>query len=258
MVSRLFLSACFVLSSTLVSTAQTLDNLGAVKAAVIAKYHVTQATADHTDIVTAGDVITLLKSGLVMYGSTTAAARSGVVSYHDGKLNAGGMTKFMMAGNNSNSTVPIRTWVSGEKCWLTYVEVKNDGLYLQFLSDAINDVRYMGAIKFPVDKKEPMPAPDVMLARVAEVISVSAQDAAPAPAPAPVAPPAPAVVAVPIPPPPPPPPDEPPAITLGQTKAQVQAILGQPLHTAKVGTKEIESFKDMKITFVNGKVTDVQ
>jgi len=72
---------------------------------------------------------------------------------------------------------------------------------------------------------------------------------------APVAPPPPIA-------PPPPPADEPiappPTISLGQTKDQVQASFGQPVRVVKLGTKEIEYFKDMKVTFVNGKVTDVQ
>jgi len=62
--------------------------------------------------------------------------------------------------------------------------------------------------------------------------------------------------------PPPPPPDEPaaapPTISLGQTKDQVKAAFGTPDRVVKLGTKEIEYFKDMKVTFVNGKVTDVQ
>jgi len=243
---------------------QTLDSPGAVKAAITAKYHVTQATADYTDIVTAGDVVTLRKSGLVMYGTTTGVARTGNVSYHDGKLNSGGMTKFMTLNSvtNSSSSVPTRTFVSGEKCWLLEVSVKTDGLYLLFMSDPINDVRYMGSIKFPVDKKQPMPGPEVMMPLVAEVISAEplpSQSQQPASqnavAAAPVAPPPPIA-------PPPPPADEPiappPTISLGQTKDQVQASFGQPVRVVKLGTKEIEYFKDMKVTFVNGKVTDVQ
>ena len=62
--------------------------------------------------------------------------------------------------------------------------------------------------------------------------------------------------------PPPPPADEPPAppktISLGQTKDQVVSSLGQPEKTAKIGTKEIYFYKDLKVTFVNGKVSDVQ
>ncbi len=137
--------------------APSLDAPGAVKAAIEAKYHVTQATADDSDIVTAGDVIALLKSGLVMYDPTKSASRTGVVSYHDGKLNAGGMTRMMLAGSAPNSAVQVRQFVSGEKCWLVAVTIKNDGVYLTFLSDPINDIRYMGSIKFPVDKKQSMP-----------------------------------------------------------------------------------------------------
>ena len=42
------------------------------------------------------------------------------------------------------------------------------------------------------------------------------------------------------------------------TKDQVVANFGQPARTAKVGAKEIYFYKDLKVTFVNGKVRDVQ
>ena len=51
---------------------------------------------------------------------------------------------------------------------------------------------------------------------------------------------------------------EPPTIALGQTKDQVVAALGQPERVAKVGNKEICFYKDMKITFLDGKVSDIQ
>jgi hypothetical protein len=47
-------------------------------------------------------------------------------------------------------------------------------------------------------------------------------------------------------------------ISLGQTIDQVVAILGKPLQIADLGAKKIYKFKDMKITFVNGRVSDVQ
>jgi hypothetical protein len=51
---------------------------------------------------------------------------------------------------------------------------------------------------------------------------------------------------------------QPPTISLGQTIAQVVVILGNPLQIADLGSKKIYKFKDMKITFINGKVSDVQ
>lgn len=59
--------------------------------------------------------------------------------------------------------------------------------------------------------------------------------------------------------PPPPPTDQPPAtIALGQTMDQVAAALGQPQRIANVGAKQIYFFKDLKVTFTNGKVSDVE
>jgi hypothetical protein len=59
--------------------------------------------------------------------------------------------------------------------------------------------------------------------------------------------------------PPPPPADTPPpTISVGQTMDQVTAGFGQPLRLAKVGTKTIFYYKDMKVTFTNGKVSNVE
>lgn len=57
---------------------------------------------------------------------------------------------------------------------------------------------------------------------------------------------------------PPPPPADPVEVKLGQTPEQVVAALGQPLRKAKTPTKEIYFYKDLKVTFVTGKVKDVE
>lgn len=57
----------------------------------------------------------------------------------------------------------------------------------------------------------------------------------------------------------PPQPAAPPAsIQLGQTVDQVTASFGPPEKIVNLGTKQIYVYKDLKVTFVNGKVTDVQ
>jgi len=53
-------------------------------------------------------------------------------------------------------------------------------------------------------------------------------------------------------------PAEPPTIKLGDSTGQVASSMGQPDRIAKVGNKEIYFYKDMKITFVSGKVSDIQ
>lgn len=47
-------------------------------------------------------------------------------------------------------------------------------------------------------------------------------------------------------------------ISLGQTVDQVTGALGQPKNIVDLGAKKIYVFKDMKVTFKDGKVTDVQ
>lgn len=51
------------------------------------------------------------------------------------------------------------------------------------------------------------------------------------------------------------PPDE---ISLGQTMSEVEAILGKPKQIVNLGAKKMYVYQNMKITFVNGKVSDVQ
>jgi hypothetical protein len=47
-------------------------------------------------------------------------------------------------------------------------------------------------------------------------------------------------------------------ISLGQTIDQVTAILGQPKTVVDLGNKKTYVYKDMKVVFIGGKVTDVQ
>ncbi|MGA8072595.1 MAG: hypothetical protein WB995_03915, partial [Candidatus Acidiferrales bacterium] len=68
-------------------------------------------------------------------------------------------------------------------------------------------------------------------------------------------------VMAPIPAPPPPadqPPPPPKTISKGDTKDYVVAAFGQPERMVKLGAKEIYYYKDLKLMFLNGKVTDVQ
>jgi hypothetical protein len=60
------------------------------------------------------------------------------------------------------------------------------------------------------------------------------------------------------PPAPPPPPAQPQTIQLGQTTDQVVAAIGQPDKIVNLGSKQIYVYKDIKITFLKGKVSDVQ
>ena len=250
----------------------------------------TKATADHTDIVTAGDVVVLHKDGLMMCSSASSYAFSntysnGVLtsnlnnrtkdaarSYLRGRLPFGGGGSAADAANNGCAS---RKFVAGEKFWVTAIVVQKDGILVSTFSDPYNDVRYYGQIKFPFDKGS-VPPVDNAMAMLAQVLTVAppaddqggqgGQGGAPPPAPAAPAQaetPAPAPAPAPAPPPdiaPPPPPADvpPPTIALGQTIDQVTAAFGQPVRMANLGAKKIYYYKDMKVTFTNGKVSNVE
>jgi hypothetical protein len=265
LLSSLFLSVCVC---TQTGWAQT-DWRSAMLEKLKSQFTLTRATADKSSIVTAGSVLVLKKDGLVM--ATTELRNPPGSSYENGRIKAGFRASMVTASRNGSG----RVFVAGEKFWLTKVEIKEDGVSLEFLSDPFDDVRYEGSLKFPWAKNAP-PNPDTLLSTVSQVLKVDdggqPQAAAPAPQapePAAVAPAAPALPPPPAPeapppplPPPPPPPDQPaappPTIALGQTKDQVIAILGQPLRIADLKVKQIYYYKDLKVVITAGKVSDVQ
>ncbi len=53
-------------------------------------------------------------------------------------------------------------------------------------------------------------------------------------------------------------PAEPASIEKGMTPDQVEAAMGQPDKKVNLGSKQIYVYKDLKVTFLNGKVSDVQ
>jgi len=272
-INALLIGACLVASA---------QDKAAIEQKLSSHYALTKATADRSDIVTAGAIIVLQKDNLLMVDASTSNPYQN--TYKDGKITQNTLGKLAGFGSRIPGVQKpggaTRTFVAGEKFWVTKIEVKDNGVAFELFTDAIKDIRYRAVLTFPL--KGPAQA-DLVEKMVAEVFKVQpAEDAKadgqtaqapaggsapPAPAqqaPAPIAPPPPPPAdAAPAPIPPPlPPPDEPAAppktISLGQTTDVVVANFGQPAKIAKVGNKEIYYYKDLKVTFVGGKVTDVQ
>jgi len=283
------------------------EDFGAIQKKLAADFAVTQATAEYDDIVTAGAVLVLEKSNLILGPSTSSLYQN---IYKDGRIEASSFAKTKSffhkmsgvpglgaipgvgtaagtaASADSNTGASPRTYVTGEKMWVTKIEVKTENkepeVVFELFTDAVNNVRYRGALRFPFPKGS---SDDQVEKLVSEVFKVQPQDAqqdqsssggqsAPAPAPAPAAggqTPVPPVATPPAPtentplpaiaPPPPPadaPATPPPTVSLGQTPDQVAAALGQPQKIVKLGKKETYYYKDLKVIFTDGKVTDVQ
>jgi len=219
----------------------------------------TKFTADKSDIVRAGAVATLKEDGLLIYPAWLPMAPISVPK--KGKL-AQGFGDTLLVGMNDGSKVdggsaaiPKRTLVAGEKVWVSLIEVAKDSIKVLVVTDPYDDGRYFGTIKILIPKGS-VPTPEDGVKMVSEVL-----DAQPSPDQGAQAPPAPAPSPVPLPaivPPPPPTDAPPPTIEIGQTKDQVTAGFGQPLRVARVGVKTIFYYKDMKVTFTNGKVSNVE
>jgi hypothetical protein len=275
--------------------AQVGDPGTLIQEKLVSQIKLTKSAADHSDIVTAGDIVLLHKDGLMMCSSASSYAFSN--TYNNGVLAAnyknrakdaakafgfGHIPVFgsgTSASDAANNGCASRKFVAGEKFWVTGVALQKDGILVSTFSDPYNDVRYYGEIKFPFPKGS-VPPVDSFVKTVSEVMTVEPADdkadktdqaaqggqgggqggaqgsqQSKAAAPAPVAPPAPMAA---IPPPPPPADAPPPTIAVGQTKDQVTAAFGQPTKAAKIGAKEIYYYKDMKVTFTNGKVSNVE
>jgi hypothetical protein len=248
---------------------------GSLQSQLEAKYKITKPTDDKSDIVTAGAVLVLQKDKILMYPTSTQVPP--VNTYSGGRLSEGAygvhqkMQSFgSMIGHPPPQTIQGRQFVTGEKFWVTGIVVQPDGVLFSLFSDPYQDVRYYSQLKFVYPKGSNLSS-DQVLSLVGEVLTVDAGDdaaksddksgnqqqaaggdanqqpaAADAPAPA-AAPAAPATPAAP-----------PATVEIGQTPDQVTGILGQPDKIINLGTKQIYVYKDLKVTFIKGKVTDAQ
>ncbi|HET8715271.1 MAG TPA: hypothetical protein VFM16_05570 [Holophagaceae bacterium] len=200
---------------------------------IASAYVFTKPTADMTDIVKQGDVLVLKKDDLFM--CSIVSAIPSVNTYKRGKISQSFFNKMkFFTASGSAPTVPTRTFVAGEKVLLTGVEMKEDGVQLSLLSPVMDGKRYKAFLVLPFSKGNP-PAADQVLQTLAEVVSVepASQEKPAAPAAR--------------------------TIAIGQTRDQVQAVLGQPTTVVQLGGgREIEHFPTMKVTFLHGRVVDVQ
>src|ERR1035437_5070252 len=250
---------------------------------LLSQFNLTKTRADRSDIVTAGDVLVLQKDGLMMCSTASAYAYSN--TYDNGVLTTNQknrakdaalsgtksaiMGHFGLGGGGSptdaaNNACASRKFVTGEKFWVTGIVAQKDGILISTFSDPYDDVRYYGEIKFAFPKGS-VPQVDDFVKTVFEVITVQPaegqgdqgnqgdQGSQPAPAASTDQAPPPDIA-----PPPPPADTPPPTIALGQKKDEVISAFGQPVRIAKLGVKEIFYYKEMKVTFTNGKVSNVE
>jgi len=292
---RLFVVPLTVVLLTGASFRLTAQDAATIQKKLVDDYPITTPTAAFDDIVTAGAVVVLQKGPLTMVAvSSTVNPYSS--TYKNGKLSSGlakakswrdkfsavpGLGSVPGVAQTGNGPA-TRTFVVGEKVWVTKIDTRPDAVVFDLFTDAYNDTRYKTSVTFVYPNKGAIPpAPDVEKL-VGEVFKVqpaedakgsgeqqaggggqqqapaASQPTAPANSAAAPAQPPPAEAAPPPITPPPPAAADPKTVSAGQTPDQVIASLGQPEKIVKLGTKQTYYYKDMKVIFVNGKVTDVQ
>ena len=127
------------------------------------------------EIVTAGSVITLQKGSLQMCAtSAPAGAGAPANTYKNGKLSAGMFSWRLGLGisNIDPNSIPMRTYVAGEKFWVVRVNVTKNGIELKLWTDAdSNNLRYWSWLEFPFQKNQ-IPTVDEVMNTIAEVLAV--------------------------------------------------------------------------------------
>jgi hypothetical protein len=217
-------------------------------------------------VVTQGVTLSLKADGLIA-GATYACAseyKGGKIALSSKVCSANRMADRIKAlpwvGGHipdapQGTTIATRRFVRDEKFYVTQIQAA-DEVYFSLISDAIDNVTYKAEIRF---KTLDIAQADRM---IAEVFGVSRPDSQPqvgqqvaaASTRAPIQSRLPDLA-----PPPPPVQEAPPTVvSFGLSIDQVVGLLGQPREILDAGSKKIYLYKDLKVTFVDGKVTDAQ
>jgi hypothetical protein len=238
--------------------------------------HFAPTRIEKSKVVKVGTVLSVQKEGIGaispngfrLGGSDLAYPnnyKSGAV-HHDGKA---------LFLTNAGS---IRDLEVNEKVYVLKIEVKDASILVGVQScgtcdPKLHDPEHVPAranVTFQLGKPYLAAATPAQVEEVISHVFAAADAGAPAQAPVsdPTPPPAvqtqPNTPMAPIAPPPPPPdaapaPAAPPAeVKLGQTTDQVTAALGTPVQIFNLGAKVVYKYKSLKVTFVNGKVTDIE
>ena len=257
-------AAIVVACSALVSSAAASDkaSVGVVEA-LEKKYVITQTTSDAAQITKDGTTMSMKCAGVYSVPSSMVMKPDNKVV--DGKVQApGGLAKYTM------TTMGAHVLQTGDRVYITKIEGKTeltgDLIKLTLMTVDALDVsgsgakkKYDAVVSFKFKKGYLDEAPPEQVEQTIESVLAPEEAAAPAAAAAPPQPPAHAaaplpaaapVAAAPA--------GPPPTISVGESSTEVLQAMGMPLQMVDLGKKKTYVYKNMKIVFVNDKVSDVQ
>lgn len=204
-----------------------------LKTGLESTYSLTKRATLSDRITKQGTVVVVKKDGIT-------ADRESDLRYSVTKVVAGAVSEEGGAVAAVFSKENSRTFRRDERVWVTDIDVYDDGVMLKVLSceaEQLNEkgstkpMRVKGAVKFMYPKGS---GPGKQVADIKAMIDA-------------VLPLESEATAV-----------QTKTIGLGQTRAQVEEILGKPERIVDLGAKVTYVYKDMKVVFVDGKVSDVQ
>ena len=247
------------------------SNSTGVVGAIEKKYAVTETSTDHEQVTKDGTTMVMKCAGVY---STAANLLVPDNQVEDGKIKP--LNFFLKSMYEKAGAHVLQT---NDKVYITKIDSRSDlkGDALKFTILTVEDLDSNGAqkkfaasvtFKFKKGYLEETPPEDVEQAIEAVLAPDSGNDEAksgnnnsgggqapqqnqaraqPAPPPQPAAPPPPAAPAAP-----------PPTISIGETSTQVLQAMGMPQQMIDLGKKKTYVYKNMKIIFVDDKVSDVQ
>jgi hypothetical protein len=240
-----------------------------VVAAIEKKYVVTEVSADHTQITKDGTTMSLRCAGV--YSLPTGQ----MLTTPDNAVADGKIKSPSMMAKYTLETLGAHVLQTGEKVYITKIEDKTDskGDVLKFsilTADSLDvagqaaQKKFSASVSFHFKKGylDETPPEDLEQAIEAVMAPDSGTDQARSGGGAPAQPqrpsPPPQTVAPPPPPPPAVPAGPPPTITIGESSTQVLQAMGMPQQMIDLGKKKTFIYKNMKVIFVDDKVSDVQ
>jgi hypothetical protein len=243
-----------------------------VVAAIEKKYVVTEVSANHDQITKDGTTMALKTAGVYSLPTNGVVTTPPDNSVSDGKIKSPNMmVKYTLEKFGAH------VLQTGEKVYITKIEDKTDSkgdvLKFSILTVEALDVagqpapkKYSATVSFRFKQGYLNETPPDEVEQAIE--SVMAPDAGtdqaqnqsgPAAQPQQAMPPQRQAVAAPPPPPPPAAPTgPPPTISIGESSSQVLQAMGMPQQMIDLGKKKTYVYKNMKVIFVDDKVSDVQ
>jgi len=205
-----------------------------LKAELESTYVVSKRAALAPDRITKQGTVLIVKQGGITADLSSDATFSVTKVKYGGDIKEGG--GFILFDAKTKS----RVFKEGEKVYIIDIDVGDDKVMLKLLTCEMFDVvekgttkqkRYKGAIKFEFPKGYLDTLSLVALKAVIDPVVVKESESEEI---------------------------QTKSISLGQTPEEVEAILGKPEKIVDLGSKITYIYKDLKVIFVDGKVSDVQ